>query len=60
MSVPLCAFAGAWVLVGANAAGAADWIGLVAAAGVAAALRVLALLTGFTLPRWSPDEDRPG
>lgn len=50
----ICAFAGGWVLVGANAAGAADWIGLVAAASVAAALRALALLTGYTLPRWAP------
>jgi uncharacterized membrane protein YeiH len=56
----ICAFAGAWVLVVAHAFGAPDWIGLVGTAAVVAALRVLALLTGFTLPRWSPDEDRPG
>jgi len=54
----ICAFAGGWVLVGANAAGLADWVGLVAAATVAAALRALALLTGFTLPRWSADGER--
>jgi uncharacterized membrane protein YeiH len=56
----LCAFAGAWVLVGANALGAADWVGLVCAATFAAVLRVAALLTNFTLPSWSPDRDRPG
>jgi uncharacterized membrane protein YeiH len=56
----LCAFAGGWVLVGAGALGASDWIGLVCGAAVAFALRVLALLTGFTLPRWSPESDRPG
>jgi uncharacterized membrane protein YeiH len=55
----ICAFAGGWVLVAANAAGLPDGAGLVGAAAVAAALRVLALLTGFTLPRWSPDGDRP-
>jgi uncharacterized membrane protein YeiH len=55
----ICAFAGGWVLVAANAAGLPDGAGLVGAAAVAAALRALALLTGFTLPRWSPDGDRP-
>lgn len=53
----LCAFAGAWVLVGMNALGAADWVSLLCAATVAAALRGLALLTGFTLPRWAPGGD---
>ena len=54
----ICAFAGGWVLVAANAAGLPDAAGLVGAAVVAAALRAVALLTGFTLPRWSPDGDR--
>ncbi|MBK6974778.1 MAG: trimeric intracellular cation channel family protein [Sterolibacteriaceae bacterium] len=53
----ICAFAGGWVLVGAQALGASDAVGLVCAAVVAAALRALALLTGFTLPRWSPKDD---
>ncbi|MBX3619875.1 MAG: trimeric intracellular cation channel family protein [Rhizobacter sp.] len=56
----ICAFAGGWVLVAAHAAGAADWVGLVAAATVTTALRVLALITGLTLPRWSADDDRAG
>ncbi|WP_395703267.1 trimeric intracellular cation channel family protein [Aquabacterium sp.] len=54
----LCAFVGAWVLVAAQALGAADWIGLVGAAAVAAALRALALLTDFRLPRWLNEGDR--
>jgi uncharacterized membrane protein YeiH len=55
----ICAFAGGWVLVGAGALGWDGWVGLVCAATVTAALRVVALLTGFTLPRWSPDHDPP-
>jgi uncharacterized membrane protein YeiH len=55
----LCAFAGGWALVGLEALGAADWLSLVAAAGVAAALRAWALLSDFTLPRWLPDGDPP-
>lgn len=49
----ICAFAGGWVLVGAHALGAPDWLGLVCGAGVATVLRGLALLTDFSLPRWS-------
>jgi uncharacterized membrane protein YeiH len=56
----VCAFAGGWVLVGARALDAPDWMGLLAAATVAAVLRGLALLVGFTLPRWSPGGDPPG
>lgn len=55
----VCAFAGGWVLVAAQALDADDWVGLVCAATVAAALRGFALLTGYTLPRWSPDGNRP-
>jgi uncharacterized membrane protein YeiH len=51
----ICAFAGAWVLVGAEALAAPDWVGLVLAAGTTATLRVLALVTDFTLPRWTID-----
>lgn len=54
----LCSFAGGWVLVAAHALGAADWPGLVSATIVAAAMPGLALLTDFTLPRWSPDGDQ--
>jgi uncharacterized membrane protein YeiH len=54
----VCAFAGGWVLVAIHATGAADWVGLVAAAATVVLLRALTLLTDFQLPRWSPDEDR--
>jgi uncharacterized membrane protein YeiH len=55
----ICSFVGGWVLVAAHAWGAADWLGLVCATLVTAAMRGLALASGFTLPRWSPDGDRP-
>ena len=54
----LCAFAGAWVLVAAQALGMADGLALVCAASATAVLRAVALLTGYTLPRWSPDGDQ--
>ncbi len=50
----VCAFAGAWVMVGAQQLGVPETWGLVGAAGTATGLRVLALWTGFTLPEWSP------
>ena len=50
----ICAFVGGWVLVGTQALGAPDTVALACAAVNAAALRALALVTGFTLPRWSP------
>lgn len=53
----ICAFAGGWVLIGMHALGAADWVGLVCAALVAALLRIVALLSDYTLPRWTPDDD---
>lgn len=53
----ICAFIGGWVLVGAHALGAADWLGLVCAAILTALLRMVALLTNYELPRWSPEGD---
>jgi uncharacterized membrane protein YeiH len=49
----VCAFAGGWVLVGAQHAGLPGGVALVAGAATASGLRALALATGFTLPRWS-------
>lgn len=49
----VCAFAGGWVLVGAQQAGMPAGAALVLAAATAAGLRALALATGFTLPRWA-------
>lgn len=52
----ICAFAGGWVLVLVQQAGMPAGLALVVAAASATGLRVLALLTGFTLPRWSSGE----
>jgi len=49
----VCAFVGGWLLVLAQHAGAPAGLALVLAAACATGLRVLALLTGYTLPRWS-------
>lgn len=49
----VCAFVGGWVLVLAQHAGTPPGLALLFAAACATGLRVLALLTGFTLPRWS-------
>lgn len=49
----VCAFAGGWVLVGSHALGVPDGLGVLAAAGTACALRVVALLTDYRLPSWS-------
>jgi uncharacterized membrane protein YeiH len=49
----ICAFIGAWVLVGAHQIDLPEEAGLLLAAACATGLRILALVTGFTLPRWS-------
>ena len=49
----VCAFAGGWVLVIAQDLGVPPGLGLVLGAACATGLRVLALVTGYTLPRWS-------
>ena len=52
----VCAFVGGWVLVLAQLAGVPAGVALVLGAACATGLRALALLTGFTLPRWSSGE----
>lgn len=52
----ICAFAGAWVLVGTETMAVPQPWGLVLAAATATLLRVLALAFDFTLPRWSADD----
>lgn len=52
----VCAFAGGWVLVGAQWLQAPAWAGLLAAAAMASGLRLLALARGYTLPQWSTGE----
>lgn len=54
----VCAFAGGWALVGAQALGAPGWLALALATALTAGLRALALWTGYELPRWEPG--RPG
>ncbi len=52
----VCAFAGGWVLVGAQALALPSWAGLLGAAAVASGLRALALATGARLPAWTPGD----
>ena len=53
----VCAFAGGWVVVGAQAAGLHDDWSLVAGAAAATAARALALWQGYRLPHWSAGTD---
>lgn len=53
----VCAFAGGWFLVLAHHAGIPSELGMVLAAATASGLRFLALVTGYTLPRWSSGAD---
>jgi uncharacterized membrane protein YeiH len=53
----ICAFIGGWVLVIAQHLDVPAGLGLLLAAACASGLRVLALWTGFTLPRWSSGDD---
>ncbi len=52
----LCAFAGGWVVVAGQALAWDDSMTVVAAATATAALRVLALATGYSLPAWPVGE----
>ncbi|MBN8492292.1 MAG: trimeric intracellular cation channel family protein [Burkholderiales bacterium] len=49
----VCAFAGGWVVVAAQALGLHDGWSLLAGAAVGSGLRVLAMFSGLKLPRWS-------
>jgi uncharacterized membrane protein YeiH len=48
----LCALAGGWVLVAAQAMGLPPWVALLAGAGTATLLRALALVFDWRLPQW--------
>ncbi|NUZ06054.1 trimeric intracellular cation channel family protein [Piscinibacter koreensis] len=48
----VCAFAGAWVVIGADALGLAAGVGLVLGGAVAMTLRALALWLGWRVPAW--------
>jgi uncharacterized membrane protein YeiH len=56
----VCAFAGAWVVVLAHQLRMDDWLGLLAGAGTAVLLRLVAMWSGWTLPTWDTGEDRQG
>jgi uncharacterized membrane protein YeiH len=54
----VCAFAGGWVLVGAQGAGLSAEAALVIGAGSATLLRGVALVSGWTLPAWQVGEKK--
>ena len=56
----ICAFAGGWVLVGAESAGLDPFVSIAAGALTASALRAIALLTDTRLPGWSTGKPPPG
>jgi uncharacterized membrane protein YeiH len=55
----VCAFAGGWIMVVAQGGGVPPGLALLLGAAVATGLRVAALVTGYTLPRWSAERDSP-
>ncbi len=55
----VCAFAGGWVLVLAQALAAPQWAALLAAAATASLLRVAAIVTGWNLPSWQASDKAP-
>jgi uncharacterized membrane protein YeiH len=53
----ICAFAGGWVLVAAQAGGVPQGWGMLLAIAKATGLRVAALVFDYSLPRWSAGSD---
>jgi uncharacterized membrane protein YeiH len=53
----VCAFAGGWVVVVAQAMSLHDSVGLLAGVAVGSGLRALAMVSGMKLPRWSGGSD---
>jgi uncharacterized membrane protein YeiH len=51
----LCAFAGAWVYLGMNALQVPHLLSLATSVALIAGLRLLAVLTGWSVPRWPHD-----
>lgn len=56
----VCAFAGGWAVVGAQAAGLSDSLSLLVGAAVGSGLRAAAMLSGLRLPGWSAGVEPPG
>ena len=48
----ICAFAGGWCLVALSQLGLPSWLSLALAAGLAAGLRIVAMLADWRLPAW--------
>jgi len=48
----LCAFVGAWVLLGAHAMGLEPWVGLLLSAAIATAMRIAAIWLDWRIPPW--------
>lgn len=55
----ICAFLGAWAVVGVQALALPAWLGLALGAGTTLSLRALVLWTNFQLPVWQVDENTP-
>lgn len=51
----VCSFAGAWCYIGLEAVAVPAWIALLAGAGVATGLRLVALARGWQVPGWRGD-----
>lgn len=53
----VCAFAGGWVMVAAQALGASEWLSLLLGAGTATAARMVALWLNLSLPSWQDGDE---
>lgn len=53
----ICAFLGGWVVILSQALGLSAGAGLLLGAATASGLRILTLVSGYTLPRWSSGEE---
>ena len=51
----VCSFAGAWCYLGLQAVAAPPWVALLAGAGLATTLRLVALARGWQVPGWRGD-----
>lgn len=52
----LCAFAGGWVLVGADALGLEQWLCLLLGASTATLMRVAAVVRDWRIPQWKTEQ----
>lgn len=52
----VCAFAGGWALIGADALGLQQWLGLILAALTASVLRIFAIQRNWRIPSWKTED----